>query len=56
VFRTVVKEERDDRALFQLMQDGVLTLDDIESVSQLQYHKAYIVGLKNAKEHTDQED
>jgi hypothetical protein len=51
-----MKEERDDKALFQLMQDGILTLDDIESVSQLQYHKAYLVGLKNAAQHIDQED
>jgi hypothetical protein len=57
VFHTVVKEERDDKALFQLMQDGILTLDDIESVSQLQYHKAYIVGIKkNATQYTSEED
>lgn len=57
VFSIVPTEVRDDQAIFQLMRDGILSLEDIEGVSILQSHKPYIVGLnKNAKKHTDQED
>lgn len=57
VFTPVTTEVRNDKAVFQLMQDGILSIEDIEGVSTLQTHKPYIVGLnKNAKQHTDQED
>jgi hypothetical protein len=50
VFSIVPTEVRSDEAIFQLMQDGILTIQDIESVSVLQNHKPYIVGLQsNAK-------
>lgn len=50
VFTIVPKEVRNDQAIFQLMRDGILSIADIESVSMLQNHKPYIVGLaKNAK-------
>lgn len=55
VFTIVPTEIRSDAAIFQLMRDGILSIEDIESVSTLQTHKPYIVGL-NAKKHTDQED
>jgi len=58
VFTIVPTEVRNDKAIFQLMQDGILSIEDIDSVSTLQGHKPYIVGLakKDAKKHTDQED
>ena len=57
VYTVVPTEVRSDQAIFQLMRDGVLSIEDIESVSVLQNHKPYIIGLnKNAKRHTDQED
>jgi hypothetical protein len=56
VYTIVPTEVRSDAAIFQLMRDGILSIEDIEGVSILQSHKPYIVGLnKNAKEHTDQE-
>lgn len=56
VYTVVPTEIRDDKAIFQLMRDGILSIEDIENVSILQNHKPYIVGLnKNAKGHTDQE-
>jgi hypothetical protein len=56
VFTIVPTEVRSDEAIFQLMRDGILTIEDIEGVSTLQTHKSYIVGLKNATGHDDQED
>jgi len=57
VYTVVPTEVRDDKAIFQLMRDGVLSIEDIESVSILQNHKPYIVGLdKNAKTNTNKED
>jgi len=56
VFHIVPQEVRDDKAIFQLMRDGILSIEDIESVSMLQNHKPYIVGVNGAKRHTDQED
>lgn len=57
VFTIVPTEVRNDQAIFQLMRDGILSIEDIEKVSMLQNHKPYIVGLnKNAKQHPDQED
>ena len=57
VFSIVPTEVRDDQAIFQLMRDGVLSIEDIESVSTLQTHKPYLIGLdKNAKGHTHQEE
>lgn len=57
VFTIVPKEVRNDTAIFQLMRDGILSIEDIEHVSMLQNHKPYIVGLnKDARQHTDQED
>jgi hypothetical protein len=56
VYTIVPTEVRSDETIFQLMRDGVLTIEDIESVSVLQNHKPYIIGLnKNATGHTDQE-
>ena len=56
VFSIVPTEVRNDEAIFQLMRDGILSIADIETVSMLQSHKPYIVGLnKNAKEHIDTE-
>lgn len=56
VFTIVPTEVRNDEAIFQLMRDNILTIEDIESVSTLQTHKPYIVELnKNAKKHNDQE-
>lgn len=49
VFQIVPTEVRDDKAIFQLMQDGILSIEDIESVSILQNHKPYIVELKGAE-------
>jgi hypothetical protein len=55
VFTIVPTEVRSDQAIFQLMRDGILSIEDIESVSVLQNHKPYIIGLnKNAKD-TDKE-
>lgn len=57
VFTIVPTEVRNDQAIFQLMRDGILSIEDIEKVSMLQNHKPYIVGLnKDAKQHPDQED
>ncbi len=56
VFTPVTTEVRNDKAVFQLMQDGILSIEDIEGVSTLQTHKPYIMGLNNAKQHADQED
>jgi hypothetical protein len=56
VFTPVTTEVRNDKAVFQLMQDGILSIEDIEGVSTLQTHKPYIMGLNNAKQHVDQED
>jgi hypothetical protein len=56
VFTIVPQEIRNDEAIFQLMRDGILSIADIETVSMLQNHKPYIVGLNGAKKHTDQED
>jgi hypothetical protein len=56
VFTIVPQEVRNDEAIFQLMRDGILSIADIETVSMLQNHKPYIVGLNGAKKHTDQED
>lgn len=58
VFTIVPTEVRSDEAIFQLMRDGILTIEDIESVSTLQTHKPYIVGLnkKNAKDRNGQEE
>lgn len=58
VFTIVPTEVRSDEAIFQLMRDGILTIEDIESVSTLQTHKPYIVGLnkKNATDSNGQED
>ncbi len=57
VFTIVPQEVRNEQAIFQLMRDGILSIADIETVSILQNHKPYIVGLnKDAKKHTDQED
>jgi hypothetical protein len=58
VFTIVPTEVRNDEAIFQLMRDGILTIEDIESVSTLQTHKPYIVGLnkKNAKDRNGQEE
>jgi hypothetical protein len=55
VFTIVPTEVRNDEAIFQLMRDGILSIDDIEGVSTLQTHKPYIVGMNNAKKHGDQE-
>lgn len=49
VFTVVPKEVRNDEAIFQLMRDGLLSIADIETVSMLQNHKPYIVGLDRAK-------
>lgn len=58
VFQDKVIEVRDDKAIFQLMQDEMLSLDDIESVSELQQHRPYIirVGKKNGKNESDDEE
>ena len=57
VFTIVPTEVRNDTAIFQLMRDGILSIEDIEHVSMLQNHKPYIVGLnKDARQHTDKED
>ena len=56
VFTVVPTEVRNDKAIFQLMRDGILSIEDIEKVSTLQTHKPYIVELNNAKQHTNQED
>lgn len=58
VFTIVPTEVRNDEAIFQLMRDGILTIEDIESVSTLQTHKPYIVGLnkKNATDRNGQEE
>jgi hypothetical protein len=45
VFSIVPTEVRNDQAIFQLMQDGILSIEDIEQVSVLQNHKPYIVEL-----------
>jgi hypothetical protein len=56
VFTIVPTEVRNDEAIFQLMRDGILSIEDIEGVSILQNHKPYIIGLdKNAKKHVDTE-
>lgn len=55
VFTIVPQEVRNDEAIFQLMRDGILSISDIEGVSILQNHKPYIIGLDNAKKHTDTE-
>ena len=56
VFTIVPTEVRNDEAIFQLMRDGILSIEDIEGVSILQNHKPYIVGLdKNAKKHVNTE-
>jgi len=49
VFHIVPKEVIDEKALFQLMQDEIISLADVESVSHLETHKPYIVAVGNAK-------
>lgn len=55
VFTIVPTEVRSDEAVFQLMRDGILSIEDIEKVSTLQTHKPYIIELNNAKQHANQE-
>lgn len=50
VFKIVPQEIRDDEALFQLMQDGIISIDDVATVSHIEQHAPYIIAVKpNAK-------
>jgi len=49
IFHIEPREVIDEKALFQLMQDEIISLADVEGVSHLETHKPYIVAVGSAK-------